>query len=126
MEEELNPRILHLLKTLETQKDNLVKFLPRETVCPVCKYLGFDSVGKVKVLKTAPDGVRYCECRQCGAHFRAIGETYSDRKLIKSEKEKIEKVQHSLPSGKKANITKVKARKKGNGTRHDTRRTSGC
>lgn len=121
----MNPSILRLLKTLEVQKDNLVEFTPRETVCPVCRFLGFSSVGKVKVLKTAPDGIRYCECQQCGAHFRAVGRTYAERKPNKSGKDKLEKVQHNCTSKKKVVITKKKEGKK-NGTRHNPGRTSDC
>ena len=78
----MNPMILEIIKRAELEKKRLVRFESRRTVCPVCRFFGFDSVGSVRTLKTAPDGIRYCECSKCGSHFRALGTT-----------EEIEKVQ---------------------------------
>ena len=107
----MNPKILNLLKRLHVEKDKTVEFVPRQTICPVCRYLGFDSAGMVKTLRTGPDGVRYCECSKCGFHFRAISE-----KGINKENDKIEKVQDSCTSGSKT-ITMKKERVKRSATK---------
>lgn len=109
----MNPMILEILKRAELEKKRLVKFESRRTVCPVCRFFGFDSVGSVRTLKTAPDGVRYCECSKCGSHFRAIGT------------DEIEKVQIDCTSQSDMVTLKNEKSKKGAGKngKHTGRRT---
>ena len=104
----MNPMILEILKRAEIEKKKLVRFSPRQTECPVCRFFGFDSKGSVRTLKTNPDGVRYCECSKCGSHFRAV-----------EEKPEIEKVQLCCTSEKKQN--KIKNEKKNKGSKKKCR-----
>ena len=100
----MNPMILEILKRAEIEKKKLVKFSPRQTECPVCRFFGFESKGSVRILKTNSDGVRYCECSKCGSHFRAV-----------EEKTEIEKVQLSCTSEKKGYKIKNEKKIKGAG-----------
>ena len=110
----MNPMILEILKRAELEKKRLVRFEPRKTICPVCRFFGFVSEGSVRTLKTSPDGVRYCECSKCGSHFRALPDV-----------DKIEKVQLSCTNAPElVNLKSEKPVKKGakNG-KHSRRRT---
>jgi len=53
-----------------------------KAACPVCAFCGFEP-GRIFVMCTMGD-IRYCECSQCLADFRAQGPTAAE---IKAEKE---------------------------------------
>lgn len=110
----MNPTILQTIKKIYFLSSRVVPYRPRETVCPVCEFLGTVDRSSVKVLKTAPDGIRYCECLKCGSHFRAFQEPC---------KTKIEKVQKSCTNKGLSVKTEVKAGKKGNGDKLTGSRT---
>lgn len=116
----MNTKYLFFLRKVYYLTSRVVPFLPRETVCPVCEYLGIVDKSSVKVIKTSNDGIRYCECIKCGSHFRAYGEN-SDAKLEKvqnlctdAEKSVTPKLKAGETDGNKFSPGRIKCGKRGN------------
>jgi formate dehydrogenase maturation protein FdhE len=75
-----------LIRKIFAAEDRVVEYRPGETICPVCQYLGLPPV-LPSVTKTV-EGIRYCDCPQCHAGFRAAGATATEIRAEKAESEK--------------------------------------
>lgn len=110
----MNNKIIKVIRKIYYLTSCVVPFTPRETICPVCKFLGLTEKNSVKVLKTTSDGFRYCECIKCGSHFRAFAE---------NQDAKLEKVQNLCTKEEKSVKPKAKASETDNVINKPTTRT---
>lgn len=91
-------------------QDEVVKFAYGATRCPVCEFCKLDP-GTVLVRRTK-GVVRYCECLQCGATFRAEGD--EREKLDESGSVPEPLTPKRIPAYKESKSKPKKGKKNGN------------
>jgi formate dehydrogenase maturation protein FdhE len=90
---------LELIQAAFSATNRAVKFISRETLCPVCLLIGLQS--PLKVTSTTEE-IRYCMCLVCGCTVKAVGEAVKKPETIaKKEIEQDTKVRKAKSKTKK-------------------------
>lgn len=101
---------IQFIRRFIASQDRVVEYKPDgATRCPVCEFCGLEH-GRVTVYQTR-DEIRYCNCSQCLATFRATGKPPEEIKAEKIEAVKIsaeienknKKIKQGKPKKRKRN-----------------------
>lgn len=108
----MNPKVLKFVKRIYIEQKRVVDFVPRGTICPVCEYLEMADPKTIRIIKTVGE-TRYCECLQCGCHFRAYAERENyQAKSTKAPTPSIKRIEEGAHDDNQQHKRRVKPNKR--------------